>query len=103
MPTKYKKTASEDCEARPIQERRKVKSYPELRMAADIAGVSYWMAYKVRRGKAQSEKVELALKMARERLRLQRAEVRKVAREQLRELKAEERKLQRVLAKGKAA
>jgi hypothetical protein len=101
MPTRYRKAASE--EAQPIRQPRKVKSYPELRMAAEIAGVSYWMAYKVRRGKAQSEKVELALKMARERLRAEESEARKTAREQLRGLKAQQRKLQRMLAKGKAA
>jgi hypothetical protein len=99
MPTKYRKAVSE----RPPECQQRRKAYPELSLAAEIAGVSYWMAYKVRRGKAQSEKVELAIKMARERLRLQRLEEKKVARKQLRELRAQEKKLERMLGKGKAA
>jgi hypothetical protein len=61
------------------------------------------MAYKVRRGKAQSEKVALALEIARERLRMQKLEEKLAARKQLRELRAQERKLERMLGKGKAA
>ena len=99
MPTKYRKAAPE----RPPEYQRQRRVYPELPLAAEIAGVSYWMAYKVRRGKAQSEKVELAIKVARERLRVQNAEEKKAARQQLRDLRAQERKLERMLGKGKAA
>jgi predicted RNA-binding protein with RPS1 domain len=117
----YRRVASEDGEAQPIRQKRKVKSRPEVRLAAEIAGVGYSMAYKVLRGKTQSEKVELALKMARERLwqqreeareavRRQREEARKAAREQLRELWAQEkqivraqRRLARALGRRQAA
>jgi hypothetical protein len=99
-------TAATEGEAQPaddIREKRQLKSRPEVRLAAEIAGVGYSMAYKVLRGKSQSEKVELALTLARERIRQQRAEARKAAREQLRQLKATQKKLQRVLARRRAA
>ena len=107
MPTKYRKVASE---RKPENPKRTVKRYPELRLAAEIAGVSYWTAYKVKRGQAQSEKVSLALEIARERLKEQRAQERKVARQKLRELRAEEKKIVRAqrqivraLDRGRAA
>jgi predicted transcriptional regulator len=117
----YRRVASEDGEAQPIRQKRKVKSRPEVRLAAEIAGVGYSMAYKVLRGKTQSEKVELALTMARERLRQQRAqaldaarqqraEARIAARQRLRELRAQEkeivraqRQVARVLGRRRAA
>lgn len=95
MPDKYRKSASKGG---------KIKRYPELFLAAQIAGVSYWMAYAVRRKRAQSQKVEIALQMAREQLRQQKAEEQKAARQQIRELKAEQKKLERSLVKkGRAA
>ena len=100
MPTKYRKVASE---RKPENPKRTVKRYPELRLAAEIAGVSYWMAYAVLRGRAQSKKVELALQMARTQLHARELEEKKIARKKLRELQAEQKKIQRMLAKGKAA
>jgi hypothetical protein len=106
----YRRVASEQDEAQPktedVRQKRKVKSYPELRLAAEIAGVSYWTAYKVRTGKTQSAKVELAITVARERLRRQRADARAAARQQraearvaarqrLRELRAQEKEIVR--------
>lgn len=99
MATKYRKGASEH----PQPKVRKIKRYPELALAAEIAGVSYWMAYGVRRGRNQSEKVKIALQMAREQLRQRKAEEQKDARKRLRELKAEQRKIERALEKGHAA
>ena len=63
---KYRKTASRQLEP-------KNRRHPELRLAAEIAGVSYWMAYKVMRGQAHSVKVEQALAAARRRLGLEEA------------------------------
>jgi hypothetical protein len=121
MSTTYRKVASEEGATQQVRHKRKVKSYPELRMAAEIAGVKYWTAYKVRVGKTQSEKVELALKIARDRLhtekmeaqkvaRKQRAEAKRAARKQLRELRAQEkqivraqRQIVRALGRRKAA
>ena len=100
MPIKYRKAASE---RKPEDSKRTVKRYPELRLAAEIAGVSYWMAYGVLRGRAQSKKVGLALQMARTQLHARELEEKKIARKKLRELQAEQKKIQRMLAKGKAA
>ena len=82
MPTKYRKVVSE---RKPENPKRTVKRYPELRLAAEIAGVSYWMAYGVLRGRAQSKKVELALQMARTQLHARALEEKKLARQKLRE------------------
>ena len=100
MPSKYRKVASE---RKPENPKRTVKRYPELRLAAEIAGVSYWMAYAVLRGRAQSKKVELALQMARTQLHARELAEKKIARKKLRELQAEQKKIQRMLGKGKAA
>jgi hypothetical protein len=63
-------------------------------MAADLARVSYTMAYRVRIGTAQSIRVERALKIARERLLAQTELEKKAARQRLRVLKAETRKIE---------
>jgi hypothetical protein len=105
MPDAYRKTAS--------KRKRKLEHYPELPLAAQIAGVTYWMAYKVRKGEAKSKKVEIAIKLARKELRQQKAAERKriaeenrAAREQkkaARQLEVEQRKTERTVAKGRAA
>ncbi len=105
MPEAYRKTAP--------KRKRKLEYYPELPLAAQIAGVSYWMAYKVRKGEAQSRKVEIALKLARKELRQQKgaerkrlAEENRAAREEkkaARKLEAEQRKLERTMEKVRAA
>jgi hypothetical protein len=61
MGKNYKKPASERGE-------KKLQRHPELQLAAEMAGVSYWMAYKVKRGQAQSAKVTKALVRARKKL-----------------------------------
>ena len=98
MPTKYRKTVSE---RKPKEKKR--GRYPELRLAAEIAGVSHWTVYKVLDGSTQSQKVKLALEMARGQLRAKKRDELKTARKELRRLKAEQRKLQQVLEKGRAA
>ena len=107
MPIKYRKAASE---RKPEDSKRTVKRYPELRLAAEIAGVSYWMAYGVLRGRAQSKKVELALQMARTQLHARALEEKKLARQKLRELQSEQKRIKRqqqkielLLGKRKAA
>ncbi len=61
MATKYRKGAR--ARSAPTNQR-----HPELQLAAEIAGVSYWMAYKVKRGQAQSANVTRALAKARKKL-----------------------------------
>ena len=61
MAKKYRKAASE------VSQRTHTR-HPELQLAAEIAGVSYWMAYKVKRGQAQSANVTRALAKARKKL-----------------------------------
>ena len=63
MATTYKKAA-------PKRKVRRNIRHPELQLAAEIAGVSYSMAYKVKHGEAKSRNVVDALATARERLRL---------------------------------
>ncbi len=48
------------------KERQRHNGVPQL--AAEIAGVSVWMAYKVMYGQAQSRKVNRALAIAKQRL-----------------------------------
>ena len=48
------------------KEKQRHNGVPQL--AAEIAGVSVWMAYKVMYGQAQSRKVNRALAIARQRL-----------------------------------
>jgi hypothetical protein len=45
----------------------------QVQLAADIAGVSKWMVYKVLNNAAKSERVERALELARQRLARQKA------------------------------
>ena len=66
MATTYRKTA-------PKRKVRRNGRHPELQLAAEIAGVSYSMAYKVKHGEAKSRNVEDALSTARKSLRLERA------------------------------
>ncbi len=61
MKKRFKKRVSEPGET-------KRHRHPELQLAAEIAGVSYWMAYKVKRGQAQSANVMRALAKARKKL-----------------------------------
>jgi hypothetical protein len=49
----------------PRKRKRKRERHPELPLAAEMAGVTYWMAYRVKRGEAKSRKVAEALAMAR--------------------------------------
>ena len=67
MVSKYKKKTAPE-----VSERTRDR-HPELHLAAEIAGVSYWMAYKVKRGQAQSAKVKKALIRARKKLGLEEA------------------------------
>jgi hypothetical protein len=76
-------------------------------MAAEMAGVSYTMAYKVRIGTAQSKRVEQALKICRQRLLAKTQSEKKIARERLRALRAEarsiEKRLRMLKVRGEAA
>lgn len=59
----YTRTAPKSRERK---EKQRHNGVPQL--AAEIAGVSVWMAYKVMYGQAQSRKVNRALAIARQRL-----------------------------------
>jgi len=65
MATNYRKAA-------PKRKVRRNVRHPELQLAAEIAGVSYSMVYKVKHGEAKSRHVVAALATARNRLRLDR-------------------------------
>jgi hypothetical protein len=65
MATTYRKAA-------PKRKARRNVRHPELPLAAEIAGVSYSMVYKVKHGEAKSRNVVDALAVARKRLRLER-------------------------------
>jgi len=103
---KYRKTASEPAAG---QKKTRLKR-PEVRLAAEIAGVTYWMAYKVMRGQAVSQKVGRAIAVARERLQQQKIDHLNAARANLcslkakmRALKAEQKRVERSIEGGQAA
>lgn len=66
MATTYRKAA-------PKRRLHRNVRHPELRLAAEIAGVSYSMAYKVKHREAKSRNVVDALAKARMKLRLEQA------------------------------
>jgi hypothetical protein len=96
MPASYRKVVSE-------KPRRKRNSYPEAMLAAELAGVKPDTAYRVCAGKKTSEKVTVALRMARRILKEEWSKDIETARKKVHGLKAVQQRIRQEEAQRRMA